>query len=149
MVIFFKKDQFAFLRKIKGMYLLPSEKNFKLSIMKKLVLILTGIMFSTAALLAQTPVPESDTLKDPVKQTDPEVKVLPQDANYLKDHVKITPKQIPAGVKQMLESSPEYTGWEKAAFYKDKAGTKFTVQITRGDTTRIFHFDPTGKPLIE
>jgi hypothetical protein len=117
--------------------------------MKKFTLFLVGLLVSTA-MLAQSPAPEPDTLKVPVKQTDPEIKVQPRDANYVKeDNVRIMPSEVPAAIKQTLESSPEYSGWEKATIYKSKNGNKFTIEVTRADTTRIYRFDKSGKPLIE
>jgi hypothetical protein len=117
--------------------------------MKKLVAILAGLFITIAAAHAQSPAPEPDTLRDPVKQTDPEGRVLPRDVNYADDHQKITPKQLPAGVLQTLESSTQYDGWEKAFVYKNKSGSVFTIEITRADTTRTYRFDKLGRPVKE
>lgn len=117
--------------------------------MKKLILTVCGLVLSTAVLMAQSPAPEPDTLRDPVRQIDPEPKVLPQNDNYAEDRVKITPKQVPDGVKQTLSSSTQYQGWEKASIFRVKSNNKFIVEITRGDTTRTFHFDKTGKPVSD
>jgi hypothetical protein len=118
--------------------------------MKKLVSILTGLFITIAAVYAQSPAPEPDTLRDPVKQTDPEGKVSPPEINYTDaDHQKITPKQVPAGVRQTLESSPQYEGWEKASLYKNKSGSVFVVEITKADTTRTYRFDKLGRPVKE
>jgi hypothetical protein len=118
--------------------------------MKSIVLFFLSIVFCTAALLAQSPAPEPDTTQVPVKQTDPEIKVQPRDANYTgSDDRRIMPAEIPPAVKRTLESSPEYTGWEKGTIYKNKSGNKFTIEVTRGDTTRTYRFDKGGKPLIE
>src|SRR5215216_6246588 len=114
--------------------------------MKKLVLFFFGILFTAAAAQAQSPAPEPDTLRDPVKQTDPEPKTLPSDVNYAEDHIKITPKQVPAAIRQTLGSSPQYQGWEKGNLYKDKSGNLFTLEITRGDTTHTYRFDKRGQP---
>ena len=119
--------------------------------MKKFALVLAGITIGlTAAVYAQSPAPQPDTLKDPIDQGDPELKVLPRDnANYAETQIKITPKQIPAAVKQTLESGTQYSGWEKGSLYRDKSGKKFIVEIMKADTTRTYFFDPSGKPLIE
>jgi hypothetical protein len=101
-----------------------------------------------AAANAQSPAPEPDTLKE-AKQTDPEAKNLPHDTHYTKDHVKITSKQIPAGVKRTLESGSQFEGWEKGSFYKNKSGNLYTLEITKGDTTRTYRFDASGKPVNE
>jgi hypothetical protein len=117
--------------------------------MRKILLIIVGLITAVAAVVAQTPAPEPDTLRDPVKQTDPEPKTLPPNSHYIDDAVKITPQQIPTAVKQTLESGTSYTGWEKASLYKNKSGTVFIIEITKGDTTRTFHFDKLGRPVKE
>src|SRR5687767_6319291 len=89
--------------------------------MKKSLILLVSILMGMAAANAQSPAPEPDTLKE-VKQTDPEAKNLPHDTHYTKDQVKITSKQIPAGVKRTLESGTQFEGWEKGSFYKNKSG---------------------------
>src|SRR5688572_3860649 len=103
--------------------------------MKKISMLLLVLFFSSAAVLAQSPAPEPDTLKT-VKQTDPEAKNPPSHTNYRTDQIKITPSEIPAGVKRALESSSQYAGWEKASIFKSKAGDLYTVEISRADTTR-------------
>jgi hypothetical protein len=115
--------------------------------MKKLIATVAGILFFATIVWAQSPVPDPDTLKDPVKQTDPEVKVGPKETNYKADRLKITPAEIPRAVRQTLESSPTYSGWEKAAVYKNENGSLFFVEITSGDGAQTFRFDKTGKPL--
>lgn len=117
--------------------------------MKKLISVLAGLLITIAAVHAQSPAPEPDTLRDPVKQTDPEGGVLPKDVNYTDDHQKITPKQLPAGVRQTLESGTQYDGWEKASVYKNKSGSVYIVEITKADTTRTFRFDKLGRPVKE
>ena len=117
--------------------------------MKKLASFFAALFIALAAACAQSPAPEPDTLRDPVKQTDPEGKVLPQSSNYAEDHQRITAKQIPAGVRQTLESSPTYEGWEKAALYKHKSGNLYIIEITKADTTKTYRFDKLGRPVKE
>jgi hypothetical protein len=116
--------------------------------MKKISIFLCGLLVSLATLYAQTPAPDPDTLRD-VKQTDPEVEHLPSDINYRDGQIKITPAQLPAEVKQTLQSGSEYEGWEKAAVYKSKNNGRYTVEITKADTARIFRFDKLGRPVKE
>lgn len=114
--------------------------------MKKLIMTFAGIFFFAATALAQTPIPDPDTLKDPVKQTDPDVKVGPKDTNYKADRIRITPAEIPRAVKRTLESSSTYSGWEKAAVYKNENGSMFYVEIATGESVHTFRFDQAGKP---
>jgi hypothetical protein len=117
--------------------------------MKKFMTFLISVLIiGIAAANAQSPAPEPDTLKE-VKQTDPEAKNLPQDNQYTKDHVKITSGEIPAEVKRTLESGTQFQGWERGTFYKSKSGNLYTLEITKGDTTRTYRFDSSGKPVNE
>jgi hypothetical protein len=118
--------------------------------MKNVIITLVAIfMIGLAAVNAQEPTPLSDTVKDPVKQGDPEVKNQPLNINYLNGMVKITPKELPAPVKQTLEAGSQYQGWERASLYKNKAGDSFIVEMKEGDRTKIFRFDKTGKPVLD
>lgn len=117
--------------------------------MKNSLLFLTAILvLGLCVSKAQSPAPEPDTLKQ-VKQTDPEAKTIPRDANYTRDQVKITSTEIPASVRRTLESGAGYAGWERAIIYKNKSGNLYTVEITKGDTTRTYRFDRLGKPVNE
>src|SRR5688500_663863 len=115
--------------------------------MKKFMILLVSMLaIGMAAANAQSPAPEPDTLKE-AKQTDPEAKNLPQDTHYTKDQIKITSKEIPAGVKRTLEASTQYEGWERASIYKNKSGNLYMLEITKGDTTHTYRFDSAGKPV--
>ncbi len=98
------------------------------------------------AAYAQSPVPEPDTVQR-VKQTDPPATAIkPDEANYRKDHLKITSAEIPKEIKRTLESSVEYKGWERARIYKNKAGDLYTLEISESDTLRTYSFNKDGKP---
>jgi hypothetical protein len=101
-----------------------------------------------AAVYSQSPAPESDTLKDPVKQGDPAPE-NPPPINYKADQVRIMSQDIPAAIRQTLESNPEYEGWKKATIYKNRANSLYTVEFKEADKTRIFRFDKSGKPVVE
>jgi len=116
--------------------------------MKCLGILFTAITICFAA-NAQSPAPEPDTIQDPVKQTDPAVKISPKEENYTEDRIKVTPEQVPVAVRQALGKKEEYEGLEKAKFYKNKGGTVYTIELTRLDTTRTFRFDQHGKEITE
>lgn len=97
---------------------------------------------------AQSPVAEPDTLKN-IKQTDPVPQTMPHDANYAAEKIKITSVEFPAAVKRTLGAGPEYEGWEKGTAYKSKNGKMYLLEISAGDTTRIFRFDPSGKLILD
>jgi hypothetical protein len=114
------------------------------------ILLVALFILCTGKANAQSPAPEPDTLKE-VKQTDPEAKTLPlpRDANYTKDQLRITSKQIPEEIRRVLNSDTQYEGWEKGSFYKNKSGNLYTLEITKADTTRTYRFDASGKPAKE
>jgi hypothetical protein len=114
--------------------------------MKTLILLSMGLVIGTMV-RAQSPVPDPDTLK-PARHipypTNPS-----DDVNYTKDHVKITPEQIPAAVKQTLESAPIYEGWQKGRIFRHKNNSQYLIEVTKGDTTKTFRLDQLGRPVNE
>ena len=117
--------------------------------MKTLYLFLFFALGTVAYSNAQSPVPEPDTLKNQVRQTDPVPQTMPQDANYTAEKIKITSAEFPQAVKKTLSAGSEYQGWEKGTAYKSKDGKIFLLEMSEGDTTRIFRFDATGKLLLD
>lgn len=71
---------------------------------------------------AQSPVPEPDTLKSPVRQTDPTPQTTAPNVDYTRNKIKITSAELPKQVRSTLQSSTQYTGWETGLIHKDKAG---------------------------
>jgi hypothetical protein len=108
------------------------------------------LLFGTVALVnAQSPVPEPDTLKNPVRQTDPVPQTLPADANYTANAIKITSTELPDAVKRSLNDGAEYEGWQKGTAYKTKDGKTYIVEMREADTLRVFRFDKAGKLILE
>jgi hypothetical protein len=101
------------------------------------------------AVHAQSPTPDPDTTTAPVKQTDPEVDVMPRDVNYAGGMTKITTQDLPKAIKQTLGSSSGYEGWEKAKAFRDKTGNTYLIEMKEGDKTRLFRFDKTGKLILD
>ena len=108
--------------------------------------ILVALMLASGTALAQTPTPEMDTTKTPIKQTDPPLKVQPSN-DYLENHLRIMPEELPEPVKRTLESGTQYSGWERAVIFRKEDGKEFVVEITEGNKTESFRFDRQGKPL--
>jgi hypothetical protein len=97
---------------------------------------------------AQSPVPEPDTVKNQIRQTDPVPQNVPQE-NYASDRLKITSAELPEEVKKTLSAGSEYTGWEKGSAYKTKDGKTFIVEMSAADTIRTFRFDKTGRLILD
>ncbi len=111
---------------------------------------LTLLLFfivGTAAVSAQTPLPKSDTLQDPVEQGDPAVQSLPQQMDYVTDMKRIISNEIPAPVRKTLESSAQYTDWEKALIYQSKTKDEYLILFKDAEKTTSYRFDKNGKPV--
>ena len=58
--------------------------SIKSDILKKVILtMITFLIVSVAAVFAQNPVPQPDTLQDPVQEGDPAVRILPPAMDYV------------------------------------------------------------------
>jgi hypothetical protein len=116
----------------------------------KTIYFLFFFLFGTIAFVkAQSPVPEPDTLKNQVRQTDPVPQAMPHDASYTTNAIKITSTEFPEGVKRSLNDGSEYEGWQKGTAYKSKDGKMYILEMREADTVRVFRFDKTGKLIIE
>lgn len=108
------------------------------------------LLFASVSLAyAQSPVPEPDTLKSPVRQTDPTPQTTAPNVDYTQNKVRITSADLPEAVRDVLASGNQYQGWETADAFKDKAGKVYIVEIRDGDRKRVYRFDKTGKPVTD
>lgn len=118
--------------------------------MKKAIFLSVILMcIATAAVYGQNPVPDADTIPDPVEQGDPAVSQLPPRLDYVEDRQKITPDEIPAPVRLTLESSAQYSEWQKAMIYHDKNKNEYIVEFSEAGKTTSYRFNKEGKPIIE
>jgi hypothetical protein len=119
--------------------------------MKKLVFLpLIFLLLSTVDVFSQNPVPEPDTLSNPVQEGDPAVRTLPPGLDYVEDdRQRIMPEELPDPVQQALESGAEYSNWQKAAIYKEKEKDVYIVEFTEADKTTTYRFSKDGRPVLE
>jgi hypothetical protein len=111
--------------------------------MKKFMFIL-AFLFGVVIAYGQSPAPDPDTLQNPVKQIDPEVKQLPPDLHYSKDVVRINADELPPAVlKNLKEIEP--SGWEKSVVYRDKKEKVFIVEMREDKNNKTYRFDEEGK----
>jgi hypothetical protein len=113
--------------------------------MKKFILIF-AMTVAAFSIQAQTPAPDPDTLKNPVKQTDPEVKQPPADMHYVDEMTRITADELPTVVLDSLKAL-EPAAWEKSVVYKDKKNEMFTVEIRDGGQEKTYRFSKEGQRL--
>ena len=102
--------------------------------MKKILFIVAGLLFITAATFAQ------DTTR---VQKSPE-----QTQNYTQDMIKIKSTDVPEAVKLTLQA-PQYQGWETAPLYRSKNNDMYIVEFKNATETKTFRFGADGKPILE
>jgi hypothetical protein len=118
--------------------------------MKKILFaVIAAFIIGLSAVQAQSPTPDPDTTSTPVKQTDPEVDVMPRDINYAGGMIRIMTEELPKAVKQTLDAGSGYVGWQKAKAYRDKSSREFLIEMKEGDKTRVYRFDKAGKPILD
>jgi hypothetical protein len=115
---------------------------------KKIWLPILLMLFASPALFAQVPAPDPDTVP-PVKEGDPAVRQLPPREDYADDKQRVTPEELPDPVKQTLESSAQYTGWEKAPIFRDKKKEEYIVEFKERGKTTAYRFNKEGRPIFE
>ena len=113
--------------------------------MKILLLILT-VAASSLISSAQSPVADPDTLKNPVKQTDPEVKQEPADIHYVDEMTRIAADELPPVVLDSLKKA-EPAAWEKSVVYRDKKDGLFLIHVRDGGQEKTYRFNKEGRRL--
>ncbi|MBL0744438.1 hypothetical protein [Chryseolinea lacunae] len=122
--------------------------------MKKIMLFAAGMLFvGTAATFAQIDTTKTQRNGEPRVQPAPPEQQQPapqQSQNYSNDATKgmtqIKTAEIPASLRQTLQS-PEYKGWEtNSTIYKSDANSGYTVQMmNQGGQPQTYRFDDKGK----
>jgi hypothetical protein len=112
--------------------------------MKKVILTMAGaLMIGIAAVNAQT---------DTTRRTDPTIPAQKEQPSQQQDQyrggelVPVMPDQIPATLKKTLEA-PEYKGWENASIYQNKTTQDYVLEMSAGNTHKVFRFDKNGQPI--
>ena len=118
--------------------------------MKKLLSVTFAmLMLTSIPLLGQNPVPDPDTLPGPVKEGDPALRTLPPRLDYVEDRKRITPEEVPLRVRESLESSAQYTDWQKATLYHDSNKDEYIVEFRGAGRVTTYRFNHDGKPIVE
>jgi hypothetical protein len=113
--------------------------------MKRLTVVMFALM-SAFALHAQQPSPDPDTLKNPVKQIDPEVKQPPADIHYVDEMTRIAATELPGAVLDSLKKA-EPLNWEKSVVYRDKQQKNFLIHVRDGGNEKTYRFDQDGRRI--
>ena len=118
--------------------------------MKKLIsLTFTLILVASVRALSQNPVPDADTVQNPVQEGDPALETLPPRLDYVDDRKRIMPDELPPTVRESLESSAQYTDWKKATLYHDRNKDEYLVEFKEQGKTTTYRFNKDGRPIIE
>lgn len=114
----------------------------------KHIILTAAFLLSAVFCTAQSPVPDQDTIKNPVKQGDPAPQVVPPPANNnQKSMVTIKSSQVPDPVRKKLEHSA-YKGWEKkATIYRNQSSTWYLIEFRENGKVRKYRFDKNGQQL--
>lgn len=115
--------------------------------MNKMTLWTCTFLLLGSAGLAQTPVPDPDSVLHPSQQGDPALRSMPDDLNYIKDNKRITAEELPASVRETLQSSTQYEQWQRAVIFHDKNRDEYEVQFKEAGKTTSYRFNREGKPL--
>lgn len=107
------------------------------------------MLSAATSVWAQTPVPDPDTLSNPVQQGDPAVRTLPPGLDYVEDKKRISAEEIPDPVRETLESTGRYSGWQKGVVFHDRNKDEYVVEFKEAGKTRSYRFNKDGKPVIE
>jgi hypothetical protein len=117
--------------------------------MKKTIFLPLMVVLFASVGFAQTPVPDPDTVSNPVQEGDPAVRHLPPRLDYVEDRQRITPEEVPEPVKETLESSAQYSDWQKAMIFFDKNKQEYVVEFKAAGATTTYRFNKEGKPILE
>lgn len=102
-----------------------------------------GLIAAGFTTYAQQPAPDPDTLKNPVKQIDPEVKQPPADIHYVDDMPRIAATDLPPIVLDSLKKR-EPVNWEKSVVYHDKRNNSYVVEVRNAGQEKTYRFDTKG-----
>lgn len=115
--------------------------------MKKVLLIVAGVLFASAATFAQDSTRTEQPQQTEQAQQTPSPEQEPS-TDYTKDMVKIAATDLPDAVKQTL-AAPQYQGWESSTIYRSKNNDMYVIQMGSGSEAKSFRFGADGKPLVE
>jgi len=110
---------------------------------------LPALILAIAAIAgwSQSPAPDPDTLKNPVKQIDPEVKQMPSDLYDANEYTRINADELPAAVLDKLKEL-EPSGWEKSVVYLERKKKIYHIEIREEESEKKhYRFDAAGKQL--
>jgi hypothetical protein len=116
--------------------------------MKKSILPLMLLLFAATSGYSQTPVPQPDTVGNPVQQGDPAIETLPPGLDYVDDKKRIRAEELPDPVRQTLESGTRYSNWKDAMIFHDRNKDEYIIEFDEAGKSTIHRFNKEGEPII-
>lgn len=118
--------------------------------MRKYILLPFVLLLATTMYgLSQTPIPDPDTVGNPIQQGDPAIEMMPPGLDYAEDKKRITPDELPDAVRQTLDSGTRYNNWKEAMIFHDRNKDEYVVEFGEAGKTSSYRFDKEGKPIIQ
>jgi len=106
------------------------------------------LLCAAASGFSQTPVPDPDTVGNPIQQGDPAIETLPPGLDYVDDKKRIRPEELPDPVRQTLESDPRYNNWKEAMIFHDRNKDEYIVEFEEAGKSTKHRFAKDGEPII-
>lgn len=116
---------------------------------KSIILTFMLLLVAAAEGFSQTPIPDPDTVGNPIQQGDPALETLPPGLDYVDDKRRIKPEELPDPVRRTLESNARYTKWKDAMIFHDRNKDEYILEFTEAGETTSHRFDKEGKPVIQ
>lgn len=113
-----------------------------------IVLLFIWLFVAVVKGFSQTPVPDSDTVGNPIQQGDPALETMPPGLDYVEDKKRIRPEELPDPVRRTLESGTRYGNWQEALIFHDRNKDEYIVEFIDAGKTTSYRFDKEGKPII-
>jgi hypothetical protein len=113
-----------------------------------IITFLASLLVSTAV-WSQNPVPDPDTIPNPVQEGDPAIKTLPPRLDYVEDKQRIRAEELPDAVRQTLESDARYANWKDATIFRDENTDEYIVEFREEGKTTTYKFSKEGTPIME
>jgi hypothetical protein len=116
-----------------------------MTIMKKLILIATGVVLFSAASFAQTDTTKSDRTQTQPQQTPTQTQPSQQMNDELKGWSTVQSADVPAGLRTTLSGDNKYKGWESGTVYRNQAGDSYAIRSSDVSNPKVYYFDKNGK----
>lgn len=107
------------------------------------------LLLAAADGFSQTPIPDPDTVGNPIQQGDPAIETLPPGLDYVEDKKRIKHEELPDAVRRTLESGTRYSNWKDAMIFHDRNKDEYIIEFAKPDNSTTYRFSKDGEPIIQ